>query len=320
VHVAVYLPLVSAALLGLGAARLARSLPPATAAWLLTCAGVLIATATSFALAMLAATLVGEAAPVAALGSWSTTALDAANPVPDATSVLAGLALLVIVVLASRVAIRRARAAAAARRLCAALGGGPGDLVVVDDPGIDAFAVPALRGRVVASRTLLASLRPDERRALLVHESAHLRHHHHRHRLAVELAAAMNPLLRPLVDAVDYATERWADEDAAASLGDRAVVARALARAGLRSATSDRSTVWGSASMSATADPSRLVLRVQALLAPAARRRPELVGAVALLVALTIGATVQAQRDSADLFEDSTVTVAAHQGGPALHG
>jgi hypothetical protein len=317
--VAVYLPLVSAALLGLGAPRLARILPPATAAWLLTCAGVLVATATSFALAMLASTLVGEAAPIAALGSWSATALDAANPVPDATSVLAGLALLVIVVLASRVAIRRARAAAAARRLCAALGGGPGDLVVVDDPGIDAFAVPALRGRVVASRTLLASLPPDERRALLVHERAHLRHHHHRHRLAVELAAAMNPLLRPLVDAIDYATERWADEDAAAALGDRAVVARALARAGLRAAT-DRRTVWGAASMTATADPSRLVLRVQALLAPAARRRPELVGAVAMLVALTIGATVQAQRDSADLFEDSTVTVAAHQGGPALHG
>jgi Zn-dependent protease with chaperone function len=317
--VAVYLPLVSGALLGLVAQRLARLLPPATAAWLLTCAGVLVATATSFALAMLAVTLVGEAAPIAALGPWSTTALEAASPVPDATSVLAGLALVVIVVLAGRVAIRGAQAAAAARRLCAALGGVPGDLVVVDDPAVDAFAVPALRGRVVASRALLASLPADERRAVLAHESAHLRHHHHRHRLAVELAAAMNPLLRPLVDAVDYATERWADEDAAAALGSRAVVARALARAGLRAAGADRRTVWGAASMSATADPSRLILRVEALLAPAARRRPGLVCAVAMLVILTVAATVEAQRDSADLFEDSSVTVAGHQPGPALN-
>ena len=160
-HVAVYLPLVSAALLGLGAPRLARVLPPATAAWLLTCAGVLVATATSFALAMLASTLVGEAAPIAAMGSWSATALDAANPVPDATSVLAGLALLVIVVLAGRVAIRRARAAglrragsASARWRSRRPRGGR-------RPRHRRLCGPGPEGRVVASRALLASLPPD---------------------------------------------------------------------------------------------------------------------------------------------------------------
>src|SRR5262249_649712 len=42
-----------------------------------------------------------------------------------------------------------------------------------------------------------------------------------------------NPLLRPTAASVARATERWADEDAAASVGDRRATARALARAPL---------------------------------------------------------------------------------------
>ena len=196
-HVAIYLPLLAAAVLGGCAPRLSRGLPPATATRLLATAGALIAAATSFVLAVLAFTLVAELAPVARLGSWSASALDAANPVPDFTSAAAATAVCVLAVAAVRAAARRVRATLAARRLCATLGGGPGDLVIVDGPDVEAFALPAMRGRIVASRPLLAALPADERRAVLAHETAHLRHHHHTYRLAAELSAAVNPLLRP---------------------------------------------------------------------------------------------------------------------------
>jgi Zn-dependent protease with chaperone function len=305
-HVAIYLPLIFAAVLGATATQLSRTLPPATAARLLTAAGVATAAATSFVLAVLAFTLLAELAPVAELGSWSTSALDAVNPVPDGTSAVAVAALCLLALIAVRVAMLRVRATRAARRLCAQLGGGPGDLVVVDGPEIEVFAVPALRGRIVATRPLLAALAADERRAVLAHETAHLRHHHHRYRLAAELAAAVNPLLRPLAGAVEYATERWADEVAAGKVGDRRVVARALARIGLEAIRPRRPAPWAAADLHAT-KPSRLVRRVEALLAPAPRRRPLLVAGVAVLLVVTMAAVVETQRDTEQMFETASV-------------
>jgi Zn-dependent protease with chaperone function len=307
-HVAIYLPLIFAAVLGGTATQLSRTLPPATAARLLTAAGVATAAATSFVLAVLAFTLLAELAPVAELGSWSTSALDAVNPVPDGTSVVAVAAVCLLALIAVRVAMLRVRATRAARRLCAQLGGGPGDLVVVDGPEIEVFAVPALRGRIVATRPLLAALPADERRAVLAHETAHLRHHHHRYRLAAELAAAVNPLLRPLAGAVEYATERWADEVAAGMVGDRRVVARALARCGLEATRPRRPAPWAAAALHATR-PSRLVRRVEALLAPAPRRRPLLVAGVAVLLVVTMAAVVETQRDTEQMFETASVGV-----------
>ncbi len=232
-HVAIYLPLLVAAVLGATAPHLSRALPPATATRLLAGAGVATATATSFVLGVLTFTLVAEFGPVARLGSWSTSRLDASNPVPDGASIAAGATVCVLAFFVVRAVVRSVRATLAARRLCGELGGEPGDLVVIDGPDVRVFALPALRGRIVATRPLLAALPADERRAVLAHETAHLRNHHHRYRLAAELAAAVNPLLRPLARGVDYATERWADEAAAGTVGDRRVVARALARCGL---------------------------------------------------------------------------------------
>ncbi len=68
---------------------------------------------------------------------------------------------------------------------------------------------------------------------LLAHEQAHLDHHHHRLTAAAGAAAAVNPLLIPARDAIGYLVERWADEDAAARVGDRGLAARAVARAAL---------------------------------------------------------------------------------------
>jgi len=68
---------------------------------------------------------------------------------------------------------------------------------------------------------------------LLAHEGAHLRHHHHLYTQLARLAAAANPLLRPLARVIAEGTERWADEVAAAEVGSRRLAARGLARAAL---------------------------------------------------------------------------------------
>ncbi|MET9131025.1 M56 family metallopeptidase [Streptomyces antibioticus] len=88
-------------------------------------------------------------------------------------------------------------------------------------------------GRIVVTSALLDCLEPAERRALFAHERAHLAARHHRHLLAVRLAAQANPFLRPLRTAVAYTAERWADEEAARAVGSRRTVARAIGKAAL---------------------------------------------------------------------------------------
>ena len=120
------------------------------------------------------------------------------------------------------------------------------------------------------------ALAAPERRALLAHERAHLAHGHHWHRGAVTLAVAANPLLAPLRPAIVYATERWADEDAAAQVGDRRHVATALARVALMG----RAPAPGlRLALAAQAVPAR----VSAMLAQPPRARPLLIAAIAAM-------------------------------------
>lgn len=208
-----------------------RDLPPAVATWLLSAASVLCALASAFVLAVLAATPLAAWRPVAALGRWSSAVLQALAPTSVAVSALCLLALAGGALLLIRSACRTGREWLAAHRFCAAAG--PGQLLVHEDVPAGAVAVPGLRGgRIVASRQLLAALPPDERRALLAHEAAHLHYHHAVHRTVVELSAALNPLLRPVVPAARFATERWADDAAASVAGNRST-ARALLHAAL---------------------------------------------------------------------------------------
>ena len=93
------------------------------------------------------------------------------------------------------------------------------EVVASDDP--IAFAVPGRPGGVVIGSALLGHLDPDERSAVLAHENAHLRLHHHRYVHTVELCAAAFPFLVPLARQVRFATERWADESAATDIGSR---------------------------------------------------------------------------------------------------
>lgn len=96
-----------------------------------------------------------------------------------------------------------------------------------------AYAIPGRPGRLVISTGLLDRLRPDERAVVFAHERSHLAHQHGRFVHAAHLAALTFPPLRRLTAQVRFATERWADEDAADQVGDRRLVARALSRAAL---------------------------------------------------------------------------------------
>jgi Zn-dependent protease with chaperone function len=110
---------------------------------------------------------------------------------------------------------------------------GEDSFVVLPSERAAAYALPGRPGRIVVTVGMLRALDGPERRALLAHEQAHLRYKHHRYVALASLAAAILPVLAPVAARVRYATERWADEVAAATVGDRAVVARALARASL---------------------------------------------------------------------------------------
>lgn len=225
-------PLLSLALRAV-AADVARRHSPRTAATGLVAAALVVALATGLMLCALATLTFAEMPAVARLGHWSRAALDAHAPVPALLGLLAGG---VAAALLASSAVQVARGGAglvAAERTCRELGPAAGGLVVVDDPRAAAYAVPGLTGRIVVTNALLRQLDARERRAVLAHETSHLRHRHYLYVQLADLAAAANPLLRPVTQATRLAVERWADEDAAAAVGDRVTVARALAKAGL---------------------------------------------------------------------------------------
>ncbi|QMU74024.1 M48 family metalloprotease [Streptacidiphilus sp. P02-A3a] len=303
-RVLVYVPLVVCALLALVAPRLARWLPPRPAAWWLTCAALVAAGGWAGSLALLAFTGFGQIPAVAELGSWSAGVLRATAPVARPTSVGSALVLAVAAVALCRAATRQLRLLVTAHRDCRALPGA-GDLAVIDDDRVEAYAVPGLpgrtggraAGRLVVSSGMLRTLPGPEREALLAHERAHLRHQHHLFLLALRLAASVCPLLRPLAREGAFTVERWADEHAAPVVGDRAVVARALARAAL---ARPHGAAPSGGRLAATGGP--VPRRIRALLAapPAPRRLPLVAGG--LVLALCCVSLADAVQDDRALF------------------
>jgi Zn-dependent protease with chaperone function len=298
-EVAVYLPLLSAATVGLWARWLTHRLPPATATRLLTLAVVVTGVACSFSLGVLAFLLIAHVPAVAALGHWSTRVLQADGHIPLVVSVAGAMASLAGTWLLLRALYRYTAATLHARAHCARIGGEPGRLVVLDSDRADAYALSSARGRVVVTRRLLQGLSAPERRALLAHERAHLDCHHHRYRLAVALAAALCPLLRPARAAVDYATERWADEIAADATADRAVVATTLARTSVLMSTDPAARPRLALGIADGA----VIRRVQALLMPAPRQRPLLVVLVLAVTVLALIAALDVRNDTEHLLE-----------------
>jgi Zn-dependent protease with chaperone function len=285
---------VAALVLLLAARPAARRLPPARAALLLTVAALGAATVWVIVVGLLAVLLVGQVPLVATVGRWSARLVGAGDPVPTIASVAAWIA--VVVGVAGAWALAR-RLAGEARRWLPAYRSDPcaGLLVVVDDPQPAAVAVPGWPGRIVVSSGMLRALPAAERQVLLAHERCHLDHAHWLFRFLVRLAAAACPLVHPYVAACDQALERWADESAAGTTGDRILTAQAVARAALAR--------HGSTAAVAGFTDGKVGDRVAALLAPPPRRR-WLPAAVPLLALVIAGVSaLLAGHDVHELFE-----------------
>lgn len=249
-------------------ARLAEHhLHPRAATWLLTAVAAVLAACSTLCLALLVvvgtAQLPGNPLP----DGWSDPEVREAVPYDEIAGKVAIPALIAVIASCTRAALQHHRVHLRAERALAGLPATP--VVVLPDEVPYAYALPGRRGRgrIVVTTGLLAALGASERRALFAHERAHLAGHHHRFLLAVQLAARANPFLRPLRTAVTYTAERWADEEAAAHVGNRRVVARAVGKAALVSRGAPVATRAGFAAM------GPVPRRVAALLGPAPTTR-----------------------------------------------
>jgi Zn-dependent protease with chaperone function len=283
-HFLIYVPIVVSGLAGLAAWPLAERLPPRTATWLLTVSAVVLAGTSCAALGLLAMGVAMRLPVVDSLGGMSLRAVVRLDPAWPPVGVIAA-ALFGAAALASvRAAWLRTAALVAAHREARRLAGdgrsGDGEqvLTIVDD-SVDAYAVPGLPGRIVITSGMLDALTDSEREVLLAHEQAHVSGCHYLFGALARLAAAANPLLRPLLAAVSYSVERWADERAASVTGNRKLVAHTIAKAALAAAASPASPAGSAAVLARLTGPGQfsrpgsVPRRVEALLGPPPRRR-----------------------------------------------
>lgn len=268
----VFLPLVLP-LTALPIARLAEQhLHPRATTRLLTLLAAVLGLCSTLCLGLLVvvgtAQLPGNPLP----DGWSDPEVRAAVPFAEVAGA-AAIPLLAAALTVSGATLRRHhRVRARTHRALDVLPAGADPAVLPDDapyayavPGIGARpGRPARPGRIAVSRGMLHSLDEDEVRALFAHERAHLTCRHHRALLAVRLAGCVNPLLLPLRSAVAFATERWADEEAARVVGDRRLTARAVGRAALIA----RSAAPVELAHFAGPEPGPVPRRVAALLGP----------------------------------------------------
>jgi hypothetical protein len=283
---------------------LTRWQDPRCATWLLTGFALMAAGTSCGALGLLALAALVRVPFVADLGGWSVAIVGRGDKTSTAVSLLGGI------LLASAFAsvVRRGRSQGQA--LCEAFGiaarlPGSGDVVVTSAAEPTAYAVPGWPGRVVVSRGMLDALDEPGRAALLAHERAHLSGRHYLFVSAVRLASAANPLCRPLVSAVRYSVERWADERAAEAVGDRRTVAATIACAAraarARQPTQEPLLALGVVSWTA-AGPGPVPLRVAALLGGPPRQRVVLIAASVALIGLAFVCAVIAANDLQDLL------------------
>ncbi len=266
-------PMLVAVVAAFGAATVQRRLRPDWATWTLTALAGGSALAVLWAVSVLAVSFALEQPTLGAVFGWCRAVFSTHDRVSAPVGIAAWIALTLMTASGVRHLSRRRRASAA-----------PADDVIHSQDPV-AFAVPGRPGRIVVSTGMLDALDEDERRVLYAHERSHLRRHHHRFLHVAEAAAAAVPFLRPLSHQVRFATERWADEDAATAVGDRHVVARAIARAALAaSGTPDRH-----AALSFTGCTARA--RVDAMLQPS-RRTPWASMSLAVLGVSTLAVSI----------------------------
>jgi Zn-dependent protease with chaperone function len=273
---AVYLPAVFSLLLVAVSKGAARRTSPAAVTRGLALAAAFAATAYAACLSFLALTLLDDLPPLAAFDHLPGLPKPVPGPVALTAAALLGWSAwrLLRDVRTRRDTHRELRSA-----------GSPGTagLVVADWDAPHAVAVPGKPGHILITTGLLRILDGQERRVVLAHEHAHLRHRHHRLTTLAAAAAAVNPLLVPLRDTVAHYAERWADEEAAGQVGDRGLVARCVAKAA--SATRPQLALGGAS----------VVGRVTALRRPAPPgRRSRLAGPAAVLIAMAAVTTIAA--------------------------
>ncbi len=285
--------------LAVSVSAVTRRFRPSQAVVLLTGAALALSLACGIALTAIAVAVLATVTSVAAEGQWSATVVRSATALPGWLGAVAAAAVLVLLLRATWRVARIAVALVRAERLCRTIRAGGGPVVIVDDDTVDAYTLAGIHGCVVIGRRLLDHLTPDERRVVTAHELAHLTRRHHVYVHLADIAAAANPLLRGIPQAVRVGVERWADEEAAAGIGDRRITGRALARVALVRSAIARSTGTPAAQRSGEVVPAdgrpwgavlgvahyAVAGRVQALLQPAKRSHA---GVVVVAVALAV--------------------------------
>jgi hypothetical protein len=269
----------------------ARRLPPNRAAAVLLVSALSSAAGWVWAVGLAVLLMVGRSTELAELGHWSVVVLRHHDPVPLSVSVLALVAVAAGVAGVAAAGHAAYRSIAASRKVASlphvdrltVLTGGPPT----------AATLPGVPGRIVVSSTLLQSLTSAEVRVVLAHERCHLRTGHWFFRFAARMAAGAAPFTRPLARELDLALERWADESAARTVGDRRLVARAVAHAALISKTPTQLGVSG----------GRVSARVSALLAAPPRSTWLPAAAPLLLVAVALVLGYHAGREVDGLFD-----------------
>lgn len=280
------LPLIVALLCAGGAAALQRRLPPALAVRTLSWTAFGSASSVLWGFALLGLAALVQMPGIASIAGWCRQVLPGDHGLPP----LGGTAVLVLVAWATWSVFRFHRSY---RRACRATAFRSEGLEITRSAVPTAFAVPGghtRRGHIVVSTGLVEHLSDDELAVVIAHEQAHLDHRHHRYVHRAELAAAAIPLLRPLAAQVRFATERWADEEAATAIGDRRLVARAVARAAIVRTEMLSPVAMGLGGGSVTA-------RVEALLDESSVRRgvavPLVAAGLAGLALVMVASTVQ---------------------------
>jgi Zn-dependent protease with chaperone function len=327
------IPFACSLLLAVTARGLSRRLSPAVATPLLTLTALATSLATGIVLSLAGFTVLARIPLVASLGGWPDDRLRAWTQLPTvwgiAAAALAGGLLASALIYLGRVIWDLAGARRACRQL--PLAGSQLMITPEDHPTAFTLPVPLRGGAIVVSAGMLRLLPADERRALLAHESAHLRRYHTGYVLLASLAAAANPLLRPTARQVRLAVELWADQLAAREVGDGLVVARALARASL--AASRPSSRSGFRLAVAESDVSA---RVHALTHLPPRFRPWAAASVlglavaSSVIAITLTFAVHNRIEFAQLVSARTVaaqqrhaptvrTAARHSAHPVAH-
>lgn len=293
----VWLPLFGNALVAAGLPVLARRLPHRRGYAVLTAVGGVGAACWLWCLGLLAAVFADRIGYLTSRGGLAA-APAGLRAVPLILTAAAAAALLAAVVRLAVLGARHARELLRAERLCRLPVAG--DVIDLPDAVPRACAVGGLTGgRIAISSGLRRCLSADEQAAVLAHERAHLAGGHHWYRMAAAWFGTVCPPLYRLPELIEQSCERAADEAAAAAIGDRRTLARALGKVALAVARAPRPAPVpaGGPAFLHGGVPERMAALLDG---PPPARAPRLFAAVGMAVVAAM--TVAAVHASADCF------------------